>query len=432
MSQVQIDSEGVDTTLAKEIVDASPEDVVALTLEDVLHALPSQAGGVRRTRRQLEEEEAEAEAEAAAQAAQPAQAAQAAQPAGAGPENVPMAGPAPAPEETAESEAKKQKTEPTLTQEALANMVNELDSMKGEVVGVVDKAAATLIGIVPSALKAAAVGGATTVAVNNPSMFAWITGVISRGASAIATSAPTADWTAYQSAVESAARSLGAAFEDVSSVATSPWFVFTSALLVMRFRASSQGKTVTELMKEDGQRLKAAATAVAGHTVEGGKLTLGDIRAVVEAQAAEFTKAYAQEPARQLGELARRVAAPEGEGAVELSKQVRAQGFPAVQLGPTGEPTLVTNFQADPSRVRAALGAMAGIRAPPKEQAATEELAEELGAGAGAGAGAGSGSAAPMDESKGGRRRRRRTKRKTYRKKKGVVKKTRARRSFIY
>jgi hypothetical protein len=436
MSQIPIDSSGLDTTLATELVNASGDELVELTLKDVAHALDvPQSGGVKRKAREIEEEEPAGAGAGPAEGAAEGPAGAGAGP-GAGDGDGDGAGPsaAPAPEATGESAPKKVKTEETLTQQAIQEMVTRLDGMAGGVARTVDAAAAKVIGVVPDALSAVISGSAVSVAINNPTIFGQIVQMVSNGVSAVVGAGATAVWDDYASAVETAARALGGVFSSVSNVSTSPWFVFTSALLVMRYRASSQGKTVTELMKEDARRLKSASDAVAGAVGAGAGAATSAIRTAVEAQAAEFTKAYSQEAraktARRLSDIGRQVKPPKGEGATSMSRATWATGAPAAQSGPEGGIALVPS-QA-PRDVRTALATLASaIPPPPAERAAAEALAS-LGSATDVTMSSGEG-AQPMDEDKPpkGGRRHRRTKRKTYRKKK-APKKTRGRRDFIY
>jgi hypothetical protein len=438
MESVPIDTEKLDVPLAEKIVNGPESEWVDLTLTDVENALslPTTGGATTRGRkRKAAEVQAEEEEEAPSG------------PAGAGAGTVTGTDVAVGPD------AKRARSEAPLTRAAIQDMVTQLDSMAGGVVTAVDSAAAKLIALVPDAITLAAKGAVTTMAINNPSIFGQIVRIISGGVSAVVTSAgaASAGWDDYARAVDSAVQSLGGAFESVQGVSASPWFVFTSALLVMRLRAKSQGKSVTDLMKDDARRLKAASQAVAGAVGAGAGAGASAVLTAVEAQAAEFTNAYAkgarEKAAGLLREVARRVDRPTGEGASAMTEAYEMVGAPAARSGPEGAVALVPS--RPPQDVRRALEALVRIKAPPKEQRAAEAMLEEEGGGVGSGEdvpmATGPAPAPPAtDEDKDGNvemkkggKRTKKNKRKTFRKKRGVKKTragraSRASRKFIY
>ena len=457
------------------------EQLTNATLDDALEASQSsQAGGMKRRREgeTPEEKKAREEAEAAVAADEAAReerraarriakaAEGSAGPAGAGAGDVVMSGvPAPAPESVLTGpEAKRTKTESSLTRKAIGDMIAALDETTGAAAGAVDTAAATLIGLLPTAVKSAAMGAGTTFMINNPTIFAQVVRVVTQAAQSAIEAGSGTTWGQYQLAVEQIATHLGGLAETVRGVGLdSPWFVITAALLIMRYRANGAGTTISRLLIDDATRLTGGARAIAEVAGEGAMgagagaaagSALGKAAEVVwatvvnaygavrERSASALREARGQAQVEPLRELARRASTggPTGEGAAAIRAATLGVGAPAAQAGPGGAITLVPS--TEPRELRAAQDALTRIRAPKEEVRAAEAL--------GAGAGAGAGSAMEVEEEslsvrpprdtksfspptppgkkKGGKR----PKRKTFRKKKGKKTRGKSRRAFIY
>lgn len=479
-------------TVEKELLEAKTDkEFTDATLDDVLAAASSQAGGGKETKEEREKEERRAAKKRKADEALGDDGAEGPAGAGAG-----SAAPSEGPEAKRVATAAPSSEPVSLTRRAVTDMIQAFDTMTGDAKAALDSAAATLIGLVPKLAKGAVVGAGTTFAINNPTLFAHLVRVLTNAAKFAINMRATADWDQYTLAIEQIARHLGSLGETIRDVGlNSPAFVITSALLIMRYRASQANTTIAQLLVDDARRLTGGAKAIAEVTGEGaagagaGASSLtsalgsaaevawsafvnayGAVRARSVAAWEQARQAANVEPLRELGKRALE-GMPKGKGAEEIQSAVRSVGAPAAEGGPGGIALVPSK---GPREIKAALDAMRGIKPlPPQEEKAAEAMEVEptplpairtppsvrgfsppsppagraVPGAAMEPKGEGSGepdvtmttgqpAPGPMDEdkpTKGGRRKTPKNKRKTYRKKgKKTRGKTRGRRSFIY
>lgn len=296
---------------------------------------------------------------------------------------------------------------PSALGQALKNTGSALAGMTRGAIGVVDRAAAAAVGLIPGAVKAAAVGAGTTFLINNPTLLAQIVGLINRNLSAVITANTGATWDTYQYAINELANQVGGVFATVRDQGpNSPWFVITTALLIMKFRAGRQGIGLRQLIANDA---KSIGSAIKDATIRVGEA----IYSAALGQYSAFLKAYAagavERSAKQIRDLGRRVEITQGKGAEAMSMASKT-GAPSAQMSPFEEEGIalvpakggpvftralkaIENKEPESSDVLAAAAALAAMaKGGPTS-------APEGSAGAGSGA-------APMDTSLDGGRRR--------------------------
>lgn len=217
------------------------------------------------------------------------------------------------------------------TYDALAALFTGVENTFTTGMGVADKATAFAIGVVPGLLKTAVAGGALKYVLNHPSLFANIVDLAKELAKTILivkSGEGVATWSDYLEA----GKSIGGSFADFIVTAaqqpTTPAGTILLALFIMKYRASSAGLSLTDLVKSDAAVLKNLATIVAD-----------DVSTATMAQYSAFLKEYEvgsqKKAAAELERIAQRVRAPMGEGSKQLSV-VASTGAPSVQSGPDG------------------------------------------------------------------------------------------------
>ena len=257
---------------------------------------------------------------------------------------------------------------------AVKELINNVAGKTKAALGALDAATATLVKNVPTLVA----GTATTYLVNRPTIFANTVAFVREAITSAAARSSLVTWSDYGSTITTIANEIKEGAVELGYIAKdSPYLAIMIAIALMQYRASAQGISVTDLIKQDATTVKDTVSQAFPKLVERAK---SDIRG----QTVAFKKAWkdtaTKKTAATLREIGRRAVPPGGPGAEALSRLAKT-GAPAVQSGLEGsEGAVVPGSEAARGDVAAPLFTRIPPRLPKtsgpvRRNAAAERLA---------------------------------------------------------
>lgn len=222
------------------------------------------------------------------------------------------------------------------TRDAFAKLFRETKNAFVTTKGWVDEKVGAAVEGIPLLLKTVAVGTTLKYTLNNPTLFANIVHYATAVAKYLAsTKEGMATWGDYLEAGKAIGGDIGDFIKTYATEPSTPAGTILLALFIMKYRASSAGKTMTELIKDDAAVLKEAAKGLADNVAVAALAQYSAFVRAVEGFTKMVEKKVVTANLKALAEQAKK-SAPKGEGAREISVNAQRTGAPSVQMGPNG------------------------------------------------------------------------------------------------